>query len=207
MTRIVAGRFGGRRIAVPPSGTRPTSDRAREGLFSTLGSLLVGFDGIAVLDLYAGSGAVGLEAWSRGAARVVLVESSPRAVEVLRANVASLQTDAGAGTGTDDGTGTGAVVTVVASKVESAVREILSPSGFDLVFADPPYALASSELAAVIETVCNRGLLAAGAIIAVERGSRESWNWPEGIEPLRERRYGDAQVWYGSGTVAPPGHS
>ena len=219
MTRIIAGRFGGRRIAVPPSGTRPTSDRTREGLFSTLGSLLQcsggaygsggsgrpdGFEGIGVLDLYAGSGAVGIEAWSRGASRVVLVEAAPRAVEVLRANLASLRPVAGTATDADS------AVAVIAAKVETAVREISAESAFDLVFADPPYALPASELATVIETVRDRGLLASGAIIAVERASRESWNWPEGIEALRERRYGDAQVWYGvwcgSGTVAPLGH-
>lgn len=185
MTRIVAGRAGGRRLAVPPSGTRPTSDMAREGVFSTLTSLLGGFEGVAFLDLYAGSGAVGLEAWSRGAARVVLVESAPRALDVLRRNVADVTR------GADP-----AAVTVVGGKVESVVRE-LPPSAFDVVFADPPYDVATPSLITVVGTLRARGLLAAGAIVVIERASRDSWQWPDGIEPMRERRYGDATVWYG----------
>lgn len=90
MTRIIAGSAGGRRLDVPPGrGTRPTSDRAREGIFSTIGSLQ-GLDGARVMDLYAGSGAVGLEALSRGAESAVLVESDAKAVRTIRANVASL---------------------------------------------------------------------------------------------------------------------
>lgn len=192
MTRIIAGRFGGRRLAVPPSGTRPTSDRTREGVFSTLGSLLAdvegraGFEGLRVLDLYAGSGAVGLEAWSRGATQVVLVEAAPRAVAVARANIAALQPHAAEGSS----------AVVVASKVASAVRE-LSSSGFELVFADPPYELPAGELSAALSVLIDRDLLTPGAIVAVERATREQWQWPQGIEALRERRYGDAQVWYG----------
>lgn len=192
MTRIIAGRFGGRRLTVPPSGTRPTSDRTREGLFSTLGSLLQaadrsgGFEGLRVLDLYAGSGAVGLEAWSRGAAHVVLVEAAPRAVAVARANVAALKPHSA----------DGSTAVVVAAKVASAVAQ-LSSSGFDVVFADPPYDLPVNELSVALSTLIERDLLAMGAIIAVERATREQWQWPHGIEALRERRYGDAQVWYG----------
>lgn len=185
MTRIVAGRAGGRRLAVPPSGTRPTSDMAREGVFSTLTSLLGGFEGVAFLDLYAGSGAVGLEAWSRGAARVVLVESAPRALQVLRRNVADVTQNADPGE-----------VTVVGGKVEAAVRE-LPASAFDVVFADPPYDVTSRSLAGVVETLRDRGLLGADAVVVVERASRDPWQWTEGIEPMRERRYGDATVWYG----------
>lgn len=185
MTRIVAGRAGGRRLAVPASGTRPTSDMAREGVFSTLTSLLGDLEGVAFLDLYAGSGAVGLEAWSRGASRVVLVESAPRALQVLRRNVAEVSRGADVG-----------AVTVIGGKVESVVRE-LPPSAFDVVFADPPYDVTTRSLTAVVKTLCDRGLLGADAIVVVERASRDSWQWPEGIEALRERRYGDATVWYG----------
>src|ERR1700760_4531983 len=91
VTRVIAGAAGGRRLQVPPgNGTRPTSDRAREGLFSSVLSELGGFDGLRVLDLYAGSGAVGLEALSRGADRVLLVESDARAAAVIRANIAAV---------------------------------------------------------------------------------------------------------------------
>jgi 16S rRNA (guanine966-N2)-methyltransferase len=191
VTRVIAGRFGGRRLAVPPSGTRPTSDRAREGIFSTLGSLLAGaggrggFTGLRVLDLYAGSGAIGLEAWSRGAAHVVLVEAAPRAVSVAKVNIASLEPHAEPGTD----------AVVVAAKVASAIGE-LSPSGFDVVFADPPYDLPGSELADVLAQLGEHDLLADQAIVAVERAARDPWEWPEGFEAVRERRYGDAQVWY-----------
>ena len=91
MTRVIAGTAGGRRLAVPPgNGTRPTSDRAREGLFSSWQSLLGTFDGVRVADLYAGSGAVGLEALSRGAAHALLVESDARAARTIRDNVRAL---------------------------------------------------------------------------------------------------------------------
>jgi 16S rRNA (guanine966-N2)-methyltransferase len=139
MTRIVAGELGGRRLAVPPAGTRPTSDRAREALFSSLESLLGGLAGVRVLDLYAGSGAVGLEAWSRGAAGVVLVGSAAAAVRVLRSNVAILRGARDGGHASDaGGHGPGAgLVEVIAAKAERAVVE-LPASAFDVVFADPP---------------------------------------------------------------------
>jgi 16S rRNA (guanine966-N2)-methyltransferase len=191
MTRIIAGRFGGRRLAVPAAGTRPTSDRAREGVFSTATALLGRFDGVRVLDLYAGSGAVGLEAWSRGAARVVLVESAPRALDVLRSNIALLSVDDAQPTDAAK-----SAVQVMSARVEIAVAR-LAPSDFDFVFADPPYDLASSGLSAVIETARDRRLLATDAVIAVERASRDHWRWPDGIERVRERRYGDATIWYG----------
>ncbi|GAA3108107.1 hypothetical protein GCM10020001_027650 [Nonomuraea salmonea] len=122
MTRIIAGTAGGRRLAVPPGrGTRPTSDRAREGILLTLDSLY-GLRDARVLDLYAGSGAVGLEALSRGAAEAVLVESDPKAVRTIKANVASLGL-AGA--------------RVVADKVQRVLgRQADTP--YDIVFADPP---------------------------------------------------------------------
>ena len=203
MTRIVAGRFGGRRLAVPPSGTRPTSERAREGIFSTLTSLLGGFDGVRFLDLYAGSGAIVLEAWSRGAAQVTLVEAASRAVAVLRANVVALTPVTGE-------PGALGAVNVVAAKVESALAT-MAVSSFDVVFADPPYDVSSAGLSAVVGTLCGRRMLANGAIVAVERAVRDQWSWPEGIEPLSDRRYGDARVWYGRAarvvddTAAVPG--
>lgn len=165
---------------MPPSGTRPTSDMAREGVFSTLTSLLGDLAGLRFLDIYAGSGAVGIEAWSRGAT-VTLIESAARAVATIRANVAQL------GQGADD-------VAVVQGKVET-VAASLAASTFDVVFADPPYELASARLGEVIAAL--RPALSAGAVVAVERSARDEWAWPEGIEAVRERRYGDATVWYG----------
>ena len=120
MTRIVSGAARGRRLAVPASGVRPTGDRAKEGLFNSLGSLL-DLDGARVLDLYAGSGSLGLEALSRGAAEVVLVENGPRVLPVLRANVAAVGLPG---------------ARVIGAAVSSVVTGP-APSAFDLVLADP----------------------------------------------------------------------
>ncbi len=174
MPRIVAGAAGGRRLAVPSGrATRPTSDRAREALYSTLAGL-VELSGAAVLDLYAGSGAVGLEALSRGASRAVLVESDATAVQAIRDNVSTLGL-AGA--------------EVVAGRVEHYCQRS-TPGEFDVVFADPPYALA--------DPVVGSGLVRTGGIIVVERASRNpAWQWPQGIAPIKEKRYGDSTLWYG----------
>ncbi|MEU7830896.1 16S rRNA (guanine(966)-N(2))-methyltransferase RsmD [Nonomuraea sp. NPDC049129] len=188
MTRIIAGSAGGRRLAVPPGrGTRPTSDRAREGIFLTLDSLH-GLAGARVIDLYAGSGAVGLEALSRGAAHAVLVESDPKAVRTIRANVETLALDG---------------ARVVADKVE---RFLAKPEeeGFDIVFADPPYAVTDDEVTRVLESLRDNGWLTDGALVAFERESRgKALVWPEGYAEERVRRYGEASVWYGRAAGNP----
>lgn len=190
MTRIIAGRARGRRLTTPSGqDTRPTADRAREALFSSLESLLGGWPGRRLLDLYAGSGAVGLEALSRGAAAAVLVDSAPKAVAAIRANVETLEL---------------AEAEVVAEPVERFVRT--SPHlPYDVVFADPPYALPGAELLAVLADVVRFGYLAPGAVVVVERSSRDTpWLWPTGIEPGRERRYGEATLWYGYAAAPEP---
>ncbi len=162
-------------------GTRPTSDRAREGLFSTVGSLLGPLDGLRVADLYAGSGAVGLEAVSRGAAHALLVESDPKAVRAIRANLAALRLPG---------------VSVVADRVE---RVLAAPPDepYDFVFADPPYALPEEALSTTLRLLRDNDWAAPGALIAVERQSRGPGpSWPKGFEPARERRYGEATIWY-----------
>jgi 16S rRNA (guanine966-N2)-methyltransferase len=182
VTRLIAGTAGGRRLKVPPSGVRPTGDRAREGLFNSLGSLL-DLDGARVLDLYAGSGALGLEALSRGAAELVLVESGPRVLPVLRANVAAVGLPG---------------ARVVAGSVPAVVAGP-APGRFDLVLADPPYATPADEVLGVLRSLVDRGWLAPGAVVVVERSSREpSWEWPTPLAGLRERRYGEALLRYGS---------
>jgi len=191
MTRIVAGQAGGRRLAVPQSGTRPTSDRAREALFSSLDSALGGLQGVRLLDLYAGSGAVGLEAWSRGAAHVVLVESAASAVKVLRTNVTSLRDASQAGAGRPAGK-----IEVLPVKAEKAATE-LAASGFDVVFADPPYDLPTVQVAGVLATLAQRGVPRADAIIVVERATRDRWTWPLGYAASHARKYGDATLHYG----------
>jgi 16S rRNA (guanine966-N2)-methyltransferase len=150
----------------------------REALFSSLESEFGSFDGLAVLDLYAGSGAIGLEALSRGAAQVVLVESDRRAAEVIAANIKAVGL-------------TGA--RLLTRPVESAVFDQV----FDLVFADPPYKLETAELQAVLTGLAADGRLADDAVVVVERGKREPWDWPAGFAALRDRKYGEARLWYG----------
>jgi 16S rRNA (guanine966-N2)-methyltransferase len=184
MTRVIAGSAGGRRLVVPPGrGTRPTSDRTREGLFATAGSLLGPLDGLRALDLYAGSGAVGLEALSRGAGHALLVESDARAVRAIRANIAELRLPG---------------AEVAAGKVERVLAERPDHAGpYELVFADPPYAVGDQVVTAVLESLRDNGWLAREALVAVERESRGgALTWPKGFAPERERRYGEATLWY-----------
>jgi 16S rRNA (guanine966-N2)-methyltransferase len=182
VTRIVGGVAKGRRLAVPSRGTRPTSERAREALFSSLAGL-VDLDGARVLDLFAGSGAVGLEALSRGAAEVVLVDSDRTACESVHRNIAAVALP-------------GARVyrrPAAAFLAGGGVDE-----GFDLVFADPPYAFADDHLAGLLTALVEGDWLAAGAVVVVERSARTAApRWPEGMEPIKQRRYGEGMLWYG----------
>ena len=185
MTRIIAGAARGRRLAVPAgTRTRPTSDRAREGLFATVTALHGPLTGAGVLDLYAGSGAIGLEALSRGAARVVLVESDAAAARVIRANITAVGLPGAQLV-------TGRVATVLG-------REPLAAGAFDVVLADPPYAAGEQEITQMLTALQAGGWLASGAVVAVERASRSGpVAWPAGYAPDRSRRYGEATVWYG----------
>jgi 16S rRNA (guanine966-N2)-methyltransferase len=185
VTRIIAGAAGGRRLTVPPGrGTRPTSDRAREGLFGTVTAVLGALAGAAVLDLYAGSGAVGLEALSRGAADVLMVEADPRAAGVIRANAVALGL-------------AGARVAVGRAGTVLARGPGDGPPR-DLVFADPPYSTGEGEVTAVLEALLAPGWLVPGALVAVERATRSGpLSWPAGYAPDRARKYGEATLWYG----------
>lgn len=182
MTRIVAGVVGGRRLDVPPGrGTRPTSDRTREALFSAVGAAL-DLNGARVLDLYAGSGAVGFEALSRGAEHVLLVESDPRAVRTLRAN--------------DRGLGLPGAQ-IWSGQVER-LAATAAPGGYDLVFADPPYALPAADLAGVLADLESHGWFGSEALVVVERATRDQpWVWAKPLVGVRERRYGEGTLWYG----------
>lgn len=178
--RIVAGAARGRRLTVPPQGTRPTSDRVREALFSRLEHLDV-LDGAQVADLYAGSGALGLEAVSRGAEHAVLVESSAGAVAVCRKNVAALGLP-------------GASVHVAAERVSAWLRRA-GVGELDLAFLDPPYDLGEPELADVLALLVPA--VAPGAVVVVERSARSPEPaWPAGLERFDERRYGETVVWF-----------
>lgn len=182
MTRIVAGAAKGRQLAVPARGTRPTSDRAREALFSTLTGL-VDFEGARVLDLYAGTGAVGLEALSRGAAHATFVESNRAAVATLQRNIAAVGLP-------------GAFV--VRGTVEGYLAGRPGAPPFDLAYADPPYALEEAALADVLSALAAPGWLAPDAVVVVERAARGSEpSWPNVIQSIRQKRYGDGSLWYG----------
>jgi 16S rRNA (guanine966-N2)-methyltransferase len=188
MTRIVAGAAKGRRLAVPPRGTRPTSERAREALFNSLRSL-VELEGAAVADLFAGSGAVGLEALSRGARSVDLVESDSDACQVLRRNVEAVALP-------------GARVhrRPVAALLARPPSE-LDTAPYDLVFADPPYALADEELDRTLAALVLPGWLSEAAVVVVERSARGApMRFPDGITPVQQRRYGEGLLWYGRRT-------
>ena len=193
MTRVVAGVARGRRLAVPPgNGTRPTSDRAREALFSTLTSMVGAWAGRRVLDLYAGSGAVGLEALSRGADHCLLVESDPRALRTLRANIETVGLPGAASHG-------GRVERLVSGAPPSG-----SPA-YDVVFLDPPYDLGADTLGEVLSLLVEQGWLAARAVVALERASRDApWEWPVGLVAQRSRRYGEATLWYGRAAGPDP---
>ena len=179
MTRIVAGTARGRRLEVPPKGTRPTSDRAREAMFNSLRSM-IDLRGAQVLDLFAGSGAVGLEALSRGAGAAWLVESDRHACAVLRRNVATLALPG---------------AHVAARPVAAFLAGEAQPQQF--VFADPPYALDDGELATVLSRLA-AGWLAPGAVVVIERDARGTEpRWPDGVTPVMNRRYGAGVLWYG----------
>jgi 16S rRNA (guanine966-N2)-methyltransferase len=184
MTRVIAGRAGGRRLAVPPgNGTRPTSDRAREGLFSTWQALLGTLDGTRVADLYAGSGAVGLEALSRGASHALLVEADARAARTVRENVKAIGLP-----GAEARTG----------KAEQVVAGPPPSTPYDLVFLDPPYAVSDDDLREILLTLRTQGWLTDDALVTVERSTRGGdFRWPDGFEGLRSRRYGEGTFWYG----------
>lgn len=178
MTRIVAGRAGGRRLKVPPRGTRPTSERVREALFSSLDARM-DLDGASVLDLYAGSGALGLEALSRGAAYALLVESDAKAAAVIRENITELGL-------------TGAVLRA------APVFTVLAGSPdrvYDLVLADPPYAVTEDAVSGVLAALVDGGWVGDGSVVVLERSSRSpETTWPEALEAGRVRKYGETRI-------------
>ena len=182
MTRIIAGTAGGRRLQAPAGrDTRPTSDRVREALFSRLEheGLL---DATRVLDLYAGSGALGLEALSRGARSAVWVEQGQAAARTIRRNLAAT------------GLGSGEVL---ADRVERVLGRTPVGEPFDLVLADPPYPLGEHDLAAVLAQLVGGRWLSMQAAVVVERSARTPEpTWPAGLERYDERRYGETTIWF-----------
>jgi 16S rRNA (guanine966-N2)-methyltransferase len=189
VTRIIAGRAGGRRLTTPRgTATRPTSDRVREALFSAVEAWCDSLEGLRFLDLYAGSGAVGLEAWSRGAGVVTLVEQDRRTATVINQNARTLGFDR-------------------ADVVVGTVGSVLArPPGapYDVVFSDPPYPLPDAALAADLEALVAGGWIVPGGLVVVERSSRSPRPvWPERLRGVRDKRYGETTLWYGHAAPSP----
>ncbi|PZF54963.1 16S rRNA (guanine(966)-N(2))-methyltransferase RsmD [Curtobacterium sp. MCSS17_008] len=180
MTRIIAGAAGSTALRVPRSGTRPTSDRVREALFSSLEARGL-VDDAAVADLYAGTGALGLEAASRGAVEVVLVDRAAAAAQACRANAKAVQQRV-----------PGVRIDVQPQPALGYLRNTVRT--FDLAFIDPPYDVAEQEVADVLEALVPR--LTAGAVVVVERSKRSPEpTWPVGLEPFSKRSYGETVAW------------
>jgi len=180
--RIIAGDLAGRRLAVPRNGARPTTDRVREAMFASIEHRLGGLAGLRVLDLFAGSGALALEALSRGADAATMVERDRSAVAVLRRNCADL----------------GVADRVVVVCADAVRWRPAAGARFGLVLLDPPYDLPSAAAAGVLAALSSAGALDHRALIVVERSARSADPpWPPHWPAPRERRYGESAVWYG----------
>lgn len=186
MTRIIAGEYRGRLLLTPRGrSTRPTADRVREAMFASIGSITGGWDGLRALDLFAGSGALGLEAISRGASVADLVENAPRAAETLNANIKAL------------GTTSARVHRNTASGFLEAGPNCGSED-WDVVFIDPPYALSHANITELLTALRPRlaDRIAGGPVVVIEREKGTYFDWPEGYRPIRDKIYGNTHLWY-----------
>lgn len=184
MTRIIAGFAGSLRLKVPPFGTRPTSDRVREAIFSALDARGV-LDGARVLDLYSGSGALGLEAASRGAAHVTLVDRTSAATRIGSQNAALVRRQAPEGTDVQ--------IVVSSQPVQSFLNAALD--SWDVVFLDPPYDLGEAELLHNLEALARH--LSPEAVVVLERSTRDREpEWPDGLIAERRKDYGDTAIYW-----------
>lgn len=183
MTRIIGGNAGGRRIHTPGGHhTRPTTDRVREALFSAVESWCGSLQGLRFLDLYAGSGAVGLEAWSRGAGVVSLVESDRRTARLIYENAKLLGFSR---------------VHVMTNSV-TAVLSRPPSAPYDVVFMDPPYHFDDAVVGEELALLSRQEWLVPGALVVIERASRSPEPaWPGGFTGTRGRKYGETTLWYG----------
>ena len=182
MTKVIAGAFKSRNLRVPHSVTRPTTSRVREAMFSTLQHMLGDFSEMQVLDLYAGSGALGIESASRGATHVDFVESDARACETIKENLTNCGCDVGK---------------VHSTQVLTYLDKTQVSHKYDVVFLDPPYSLTDEALGQVLEALAAGNWLAQDAVVVVERGRRSAFAWPTGYVETSMKAYGDTAIWYG----------
>jgi len=183
--RIVAGALKGRPISAPKGAdTRPTSDRVREAVFSSLGSLGIVFDGASVLDLFCGSGAMGLEALSRGASAATLVDSARSAAAAATSNI--------------EGLGVRGAARLLTRDAFKLVRGPVPGAPFSLLFLDPPYRIDPARVRQLLEDAAASDLLSQGAVVVYELSAREEPAWPDGFAPIGNKTYGGTRVAYGT---------
>jgi 16S rRNA (guanine966-N2)-methyltransferase len=181
--RIISGIGKGRTLFSPPLSTRPTSDRAREGLFSTLESAFSSIQDLRFLDLFSGSGAVGVEALSRGASYVVSVEEKEAALNSIKKNFALIESR-----------NTVHIYPMSVTKYFNTIHEAIP---FDCIFLDPPYELDNAEIINILQQINSQELLNPSGVIAVERSSRTPpFEWPAGFQSEKQRNYGEAVIYY-----------
>ena len=184
--RVIAGIGKGRKLFSPPSITRPTSDRAREGLFSSLISTFGTLEGLHFLDLFAGSAAVGVEALSRGAALVEAVESNSVSAEVCEENFALLSSLTGVGK------------FKVHNKTVFEFLNHTASNPYEIIYIDPPYEVANSEIEKILKKIISLNLLSKFGVIAIERdGKVKAFTWPPSLTELKVRSYGAGSIHYG----------
>jgi 16S rRNA (guanine966-N2)-methyltransferase len=184
VTRIIAGKAGSLNLEVPQGPTRPTSERVREAMFSAIDHL-IDLPGAHVLDLYAGSGALGLEAASRGATRVVFVDSSKKAARVLATNISRIR----------QSLGDGHTFQVMTSPAMTFCQNLHASESFDLVLLDPPYDHSAEDITDCLLAL--RPALADGSLVIVERAKKSvAPQWPGFLEVIRHKTYGDTAVFF-----------
>lgn len=182
MTRIIAGVHKGRTLKVPQSVTRPTSSRVREAIFSSVEHSHDGFDGLNVLDLFAGSGALALEAISRGAAYALMMENDAKAIAAIKENMNALKIRN---------------ARVQGGELFNHLNSDQPENAFDVVFADPPYNLADDKVTLMLEALSSRGWLSPDALVVIERDKYSDFMWPHEYSNISQRSYGDTVVSYG----------
>ena len=182
MTRVIAGQFKGRNLRVPVSVTRPTTSRVREAIFSTISHKQGDLSDSRVLDLYAGSGALGIEALSRGAAEAVFVELDRKACQVIETNVKELGLNR---------------VQIQNKSVVSELEHKSTKGVFDLVLIDAPYTIADDVIDQHLNNLVQNDWLNGDALVVVERTKKSALTWPEAFAESERREYGDTTIWYG----------